>query len=174
MIFARISNYFIPIIVLLIIIVAINKKINVFDEFIEGALEGLKMALSIFPYLIAMIFGINVLLKSDILNHIFVFLRPVFDLIHLPIEVLPMALIRPISGNASFAVMIDILKTYGVDSYLGRIVATMQGATDTTIYVISLYFGSIGIKNIKYALKAGLFADLVTLIVSILLVSVFF
>jgi len=85
-----------------------------------------------------------------------------------------MAIVRPISGNASFAIMIDILKTYGVDSYLGRIVAIMQGATDTTIYVLSLYFGSVGIKNIRYALKAGLFADFVTLIVSILLVRIFF
>lgn len=174
MIFTKLSSYFIPVIVLTIIVVAIRKKVNVFDEFIEGALEGLKMALSIFPYLIAMIFGINILLKSDILNHIFLFLRPICDKIHLPVEVLPMAFIRPISGNASFAIMIDILKTYGVDSYLGRIVSVMQGATDTTIYVISLYFGSIGIKNIRYALKAGLFADFVTLIVSILLVSFFF
>lgn len=155
-------------------VIAIRKKVNVFDEFTEGALEGLKMAFSIFPYLMAMIFGINILLKSDILNHIFLFLRPLCSKIHLPVEVLPMAFIRPISGNASFAIMIDILKTYGVDSYLGRIVSVMQGATDTTIYVISLYFGSVGIKNIRYALKAGLFADLITLIVSILLVSIFF
>lgn len=174
MIFTKLSSYFIPVIVLTIIVVAIRKKVNVFDEFIEGALEGLKMALSIFPYLIAMIFGINILLKSDILNCIFLFLRPICDKIHLPVEVLPMAFIRPISGNASFAIMIDILKTYGVDSYLGRMVSVMQGATDTTIYVISLYFGSIGIKNIRYALKAGLFADFVTLIVSILLVFFFF
>ena len=85
-----------------------------------------------------------------------------------------MAIVRPISGNASFPIMIDMIETYGVDSYLGRIVAVMQGATDTTIYVISLYFGSIGIKNIRYALKAGLFADLVTLIMSVLLISLFF
>ena len=168
MIFTKLSSYFIPVIVLSIMVIAIRKKVNVFDEFTEGALEGLKMAFSIFPYLMAMIFGINILL-----NHIFLFLRPLCSKIHLPVEVLPMAFIRPISGNASFAIMIDILKTYGVDSYLGRIVSVMQGATDTTIYVISLYFGSIGIKNIRYALKAGLFADLITLIVSILLVSIF-
>ena len=94
--------------------------------------------------------------------------------VYFPREILPLAIIRPISGNASFAMMIDIFKNYGVDSYLGRIAAVMQGATDTTIYVISLYFGSIGIKNIRYALKAGLFADFITLIVSILLISFFF
>lgn len=170
----NIGNMLIPIVVFLIIVVAVVKKVNVYDEFVEGAKEGLGLGISIFPYLIGMIFGINILLKSGILENIFVFLKPVFDFIKIPVEVLPMAMIRPISGNASFAVMIDIIKTYGVDSYLGRIVSVMQGATDTTIYVISLYFGSIGIKNIRYALKAGLFADLVTLIMSVLLVSIFF
>ncbi len=171
---SNIGNMLIPIVVFMIIIVAITKKVNVYDEFIEGAKEGLGMGISIFPYLIGMIFGINILLKSEILNHLFVFLKPVFDIIKIPVEVLPMAIIRPISGNASFAVMIDMIKTYGVDSYFGRIVAVMQGATDTTIYVISLYFGSVGIKKIRYALKAGLFADLVTLIMSVLLISIFF
>ena len=171
---SNIGNMLIPVVVFMIIIVAVTKKVNVYDEFIEGAKEGLGMGISIFPYLIGMIFGINILLKSEILNHLFVFLKPVFDIIKIPVEVLPMAIIRPISGNASFAVMIDMIKTYGVDSYFGRIVAVMQGATDTTIYVISLYFGSVGIKKIRYALKAGLFADLVTLIMSVLLISIFF
>lgn len=170
----NIGNMVIPIVVLLIIAVAIIKKVNVYDEFVEGAKEGLEMGISIFPYLIGMIFGINILLKSGILNHVFVFLKPIFDMVKIPVEILPMAVIRPISGNASFAVMIDMIKTYGVDSYLGRIVSVMQGATDTTIYVISLYFGSIGIKNIRYALKAGLLADLVTLIMSVLFVSIVF
>lgn len=169
-----ISNYLIPIVVFIIIGIAIIKKVNVYDEFTNGAKEGLEMGISIFPYLIGMIFGINILLKSEILNNMFMLLKPIFDFIYIPVEVLPMAIIRPISGNASFAIMIDMIKTYGVDSYLGRIVSVMQGATDTTIYVISLYFGSIGIKNIRYALKAGLFADLVTLIMSVLLVTIFF
>lgn len=169
-----IGNIFIPVVVFIIVVVAVIKKVNVYDEFVDGAKEGLSMGISIFPYLIGMIFGINILLKSGILDNIFLFLKPLFDFIKIPVEILPMAVIRPISGNASFAVMIDMIKTYGVDSYLGRIVSVMQGATDTTIYVISLYFGSIGIKNIRYALKAGLFADFVTLIMSVLLVSIFF
>lgn len=170
----NISNYFIPVIVLVIIIIAMKKKVAVFDEFVIGAGEGIKLAISIFPCLIAMIFGINILLRSNILDQVLSLFKPILNFIHLPAPILPMAIIRPISGNASFAVMIDIIKTYGVDSYIGRIVSVMQGATDTTIYVISLYFGSIGIKNIRYALKAGLFADLVTLIVSIMLVSIVF
>lgn len=169
-----IGNLLIPVVVFVIIVVALIKKVNVYDEFVSGAKEGLSMGLSIFPYLIGMIFGINILLKSEILNHVFLFLKPFFEMIKIPVEVLPMAMIRPISGNASFAVMIDLIETYGVDSYLGRIAAVMQGATDTTIYVISLYFGSIGIKNIRYALKAGLFADLITLIMSVVLIRIFF
>ena len=172
--FTELSKWLIPLIVLGILIVAFIKKCNVFDDFLEGAKEGLQLGFDVFPCLIAMIFGINLLMKSEILNDVFLVFRPFFDFLHVPIEVLPMAIVRPISGNASFAIMIDILKTYGVDSYLGRIVAVMQGATDTTIYVLSLYFGSIGIKNIRYALKAGLFADFVTLVVSILLVQIFF
>lgn len=169
-----IGNLLIPVVVFVIIVVALIKKVNVYDEFVSGAKEGLSMGLSIFPYLIGMIFGINILLKSEILNHIFLFLKPFFEMIKIPVEVLPMAMIRPISGNASFAVMIDLIETYGVDSFLGRIAAVMQGATDTTIYVISLYFGSIGIKNIRYALKAGLFADFITLIMSVVLIRIFF
>jgi len=172
--FAEVSSWLIPLIVIIILIVAFFKKCNVFDDFVEGAKEGIGLGIDVFPCLIAMIFGINILLKSGILNDLFLIFRPIFDFFCIPVEVLPMAIVCPISGNASFAIMIDILKTYGVDSYLGRIVAIMQGATDTTIYVLSLYFGSVGIKNIRYALKAGLFADFVTLIVSILLVRIFF
>lgn len=174
MLLTSIGNMLIPVVVLIIVLVAVIKHVNVYDEFVEGAKEGLGMGVSIFPYLIGMIFGINILLASGILENIFFLFKPIFDFIKIPVEVLPMAIIRPISGNASFAIMIDMIKTYGVDSYLGRIVSVMQGATDTTIYVISLYFGSIGIKKIRYALKAGLFADLVTLIMSVLLVSIFF
>lgn len=174
MIFLKISNYLIPAIVLWIIFYAFRKKVNLYDSFVAGAKEGMEMGFSIFPFLIGMIFGINVLLKSEILNVIFVYLKPIFDLLHIPIEILPMAVVRPISGNASFAVMIDIIKTHGVDSFLGRIASTLQGATDTTIYVLSLYFGSVGIKKIRYALKAGLFADMIALVMSVLLISLFF
>ena len=121
-----------------------------------------------------MLFATNILLKSNLLDTIFEFTKPFFDLIKVPIEVLPMAIIRPISGNASFAVMIDLIKKFGVDSFIGRLAATMQGSTDTTIYVLSLYFGSIGIKKIGHAMWAGLLTDLLSVIISIILVSVVF
>lgn len=174
MILVKIGNYLIPIVVLSIIVYAIKKKVSIYDSFTSGAKEGLELAISIFPYLVAMLFATNVLLKSNVLNYAFGFMKPLFDAIKVPVEILPMAIIRPISGNASFAVMIDLIKTYGVDSFIGRLAATLQGATDTTIYVLSLYFGSIGIKKIGHAMWAGLLTDLAAVIISIILVSVVF
>ncbi|MBQ7136897.1 MAG: spore maturation protein [Bacilli bacterium] len=174
MIFLRLGNYLLPVVVLFIIVYAIRKKVSIYDSFIAGAKEGIELGISVLPYLVAMLFATNILLKSNFLENIFQFMDPVFSFFKIPIEILPMALIRPISGNASFAVMIDIIKTYGVDSYLGRLAATLQGATDTTIYVLSLYFGSIGIKKIGHAMWAGLLTDLMAVIISIILVSVVF
>ena len=174
MILVKISNMFIPIVVLGIIIYGVKKKVPIYDSFIKGCSEGLELSISIFPYLIAMLFATNVLLKSNVLDSIFLIFKPFFDLVKVPVEILPMAVIRPISGNASFAIMIDLIKEYGVDSFLGRLAATLQGATDTTIYVLSLYFGSIGIKKIRYSLWAGLLTDLFAVIISVVLVNLVF
>ncbi len=118
MILVKLGNYLIPVVVLLIIIYAIRKKVGIYDSFIQGAKEGLELAIGIFPCLIAMLFATNILLKSNVLNSGFQFLKPLFNTIGVPIEILPMAVIRPISGNASFAVMIDLIKKFGVDSFI--------------------------------------------------------
>ncbi len=168
------SNYLLPVIVLLIVLYGFIKKVPLYDSFTKGAKEGMELAFSIFPFFIAMIFGVNILLKSGFLDNFFLLFRPVFDFVKIPVEILPMAIVRPISGNASFAVMIDIIKKFGVDSFMGRLAATLQGSTDTTIYVLTLYFGSIGIKNSKYALTAGLLADTMAVVASVLLVRFLF
>ena len=172
--FVKVSNYLIPIVVLLIILYGIKKKVSIYDSFVTGAKEGLELGISILPYLIAMLFATNILLKSNFLDNVFGWISPIFNFLKVPIEILPMAIMRPISGNASFAVMIDLIKEFGVDSFIGRLAATLQGSTDTTIYVLSLYFGSIGIKKIGHAMWAGLLTDLMALIISIILVSVVF
>lgn len=174
MILIKLGNYLIPIVVLLIVIYSWRKKVNIYDSFVKGAKEGLELSISVFPYLVAMLFATDILLKSNVLNNVFSLAKPLFDVLKVPVEILPMAIIRPISGNASFAVMIDLIKKFGVDSFLGRLAATLQGSTDTTIYVLSLYFGSVGIKRIGYAMWAGLLTDLSALIVSLILVSVVF
>ena len=170
----KFGNMIVPIIILLILLYAFKKKVSIYDSFLIGAKDGLELGFSILPALIAMLFAINILLKSNVLDSIFIFLKPMLDILKVPFEILPMAFIRPVSGNASFAVMINIIEKFGIDSYISLIAQAIQGTTDTTIYVISLYFGSIGIKKIKYALWAGLLTDLFAVIISIILVSLIF
>ncbi len=169
-----ISNLIIPLLVLIVVVYGIIKKINVYDVFVSGAKEGLEIGFSLFPYLLGMILGINILIKSDFLNLVFGIFKPAFNFIKIPVEILPLAFLRPISGSASLSVLSNLLETFGPDSFIGRVSSTIQGSTDTTIYILTLYFGSIGIKKIRYALKAGLIADLVGIIVSIIIVLIIF
>ena len=169
-----ISSLIIPIMILIVLIYGIVKKVDIYDVFVSGAKEGLEIGLSLFPCLLGMILGVNILVKSDLLNLILKIFAPLFSFLKLPMEILPLAILRPISGSASLSILTNLFETFGPDSFIGRIASTMQGSTDTTIYVLTLYFGSIGIKKIRYALKAGLFADLIGIIVSIIVVSLMF
>ena len=169
-----ISSLIIPIMILIVLIYGIAKKVDIYDVFVSGAKEGLEIGLSLFPCLLGMILGVNILVKSDLLNLILKVFAPLFSFLKLPMEILPLAILRPISGSASLSILTNLFETFGPDSFIGRIASTMQGSTDTTIYVLTLYFGSIGIKKIRYALKAGLFADLIGIIVSIIVVSLMF
>lgn len=167
------SNLFIPVLVLFIIIYGARKKINVYDMFVEGAKEGLPMVLNMFPPLLAMIFGINIFTSSGLIDFAFSFLKPLFLLVNVPLEILPIAVMRPLSGSFGLALLNDMYTTYGPDSYLSTLTSVIQGSSDTTLYIITLYFGTIGIKKIKYALWAGLLADLVTVILSLFIVPLF-
>lgn len=169
-----IANIILPLIVLFIVIYGIYKKVNVFDVFIEGVKEGLSMTLQIFPTILAMIVSINIFLKSNILQDITIYLKPLFDILQFPSEILPLAILRPISGSSSLIMLNNILSTYGVDSYIGRVASVIQGSTDTTIYILGLYFGSIGIKKIRYSLLVGLLSDLSCIIISLIVVSILF
>ena len=170
----NIYMFIIPLIVLFIIGYALYKKLDIYDLFIDGVKEGLKMTFSLFPSILAMIFGIHILMQSNLLTDIINLLKPILAFFHFPLEVLPLGIIRPISGSASLAMLNELLMKYGADSYLGRLASVMQGSTDTTIYILGLYFGSIGIKKTKYALVVGLLSDLCSMILSILLVNTFF
>ena len=170
----KITDVIMPLLVLFIIIHGIIKKVDVYDEFVDGAKEGVQIGISIFPYILGMILGTNILLESGLLDLIFKVISPVLSFLKFPKEVFPLAILRSISGNASLSMLNLILANYGPDSFIGRVASTMQGSTDTTIYVLTLYFGSIGIKKTKYALKAGLLADLAGIIASILIVSLIF
>lgn len=169
-----ISNLIIPLMVLFIIVYGVLKKVNVYDEFLVGAGESFEMITKIFPCLLAMMLGINIFIKSGALNFLLNFLNPFFNYLKIPIQILPMLVMRPISGTSSLAILNNLFAEFGPDSLIGRLGSVIQGSTDTTFYVLTLYFGSIGIKKIRYSLWAGLFADLVGIIASIIIVSLFF
>ena len=132
------------------------------------------MVLNMFPPLLAMIFGINIFTSSGLIDEVFQFLKPIFILINVPLEILPIAVMRPLSGSFGLALLNDMYTVYGADSYLSIMASIIQGSSDTTLYIITLYFGTIGIKKIKYALWAGLLADLITVILSLIIVPLFF
>lgn len=170
----NISFLIMPIMLLCVLAYAVYKKVNVYDVFIKGAKEGLEISINLFPYLLGMIVAINILLKSHFIDAILNILNPLFQMLKVPIEIIPMAIMRSISGSTTLALMNDIFTNHGVDSFLGRLASTIQGSTDTTIYILTLYFGSVGIKKIRYAMWAGLFADLMGVIASIVVVSLIF
>lgn len=167
-------NYFIPTVVIIIIIYGVYKKIDIFDTFLLGVKEGIKISINLFPTIFAMILAINVLLGSGIITNIGNILGNIFNKVNFPVEVLPLAILRTISGSSSLAVLNDILLRYGPDSYVGRVASVMQGSTDTTIYIIGMYFSSVGIRKIKYALIVGLIADVISVILSVIMVRIFF
>ncbi len=169
-----ISKIIIPLFVFGIIFYGVKKKVNVYDTFLEGARDGLIMVFHIAPTIIAMVFAVNIFLDSNFLEGVLSFLKPVFNHMHLPMDIVPMALLRPISGSASLAIMNDIFLNYGPDSFIGRLASTLQGCTDTTIYVLALYFGSIRITKTRYALPVGLFADLMGIIAAFIITFIFF
>lgn len=168
------TKLIIPLMVLIIIMYGVYKKVNVYDTFIEGSKESFEMILMLFPNLLGMLLAINIFLKSNILTYLIGFLSPLFDFIHIPIEIIPMAIMRPISGNSSLAILNNLLSQHGPDSFLGRLASVIQGTNDTTLYVLTLYFGSVGIKKIKYALWAGLISDLIAIICSVIVVNILF
>lgn len=168
------THFVIPVVVLLIIFYGLIKKVEIYDVFLEGVKEGLGMALKIFPTMFAMVMSVDVLVKSNIIRDLTGVIEPFLNFLKFPGELLPLAIMRPISGSSSLVLMNEVLSTYGPDSYLGRIASVIQGSTDTTIYILSLYFSSIGIKKIKYSLIVGLLADLCAVVLSVVVINLLF
>lgn len=170
----NIANIILPFIVLIIVGYGIYKQVAVFDVFLEGIKEGLTMTIQIFPTIIAMIISVNIFLKSNILELVINFLNPLFNFLKFPKEILPLAVLRPISGSSSLIILDNILKNYGADSFIGRVASVIQGSTDTTIYILGLYYGSVGVKKIKYSLLVGLMADISCIIIALIVVNILF
>ena len=168
------TNFIIPIIVFFIIIYGFFKNVEIYDVFLIGVKEGLALALKIFPTMFAMVISINVLLKSNIINDAINIMSPILEIVKYPKELVPLAIMRPISGSSAMVIMNNILKINGPDSFVGRVASVLQGSTDTTIYIISLYFSSVGIKKIKYSLLVGLLTDFAAVVISFIMVNIFF
>lgn len=164
-----ISNLAMPSIILIIVIYGMIQKNKIFDDFLDGAKEGLEIVLSIFPTLIGIFLAIGALRSSGVLDIIINFLLPILNVIHFPTEVMPLATLRPISGSSSIAIATDIMKNYGVDSTIGMIASTIMGSTETTLYTIAIYTGCVKIKKTRFVLIAALTADLVGIIVSVVI-----
>ena len=164
------ADYILPGLVIIIIISGLLKKVPIYDTFIEGSKESFKMIFQMFPSILAMVLSINILISSGIIDK----LVEILSFSNLPVEILPLALVRPISGGASLAITTNLLKEFGPDSYIGRLASVLMGSTETTFYVLTLYFGSIGITKMKYAIKVGLLVDFIAVIISIIVVNIFF
>ena len=169
-----IFNLFIPFILVFVISYGLFKKTNVYESFISGVKDGFPLIMKMFPSLLAMILAINVFTNSGIVEDFFSFLKPALALLKIPFDILPIAIMRPISGSFGLALLNDLYTQYGPDSFISVLSSVIQGSSDTTIYIITLYFGTIGIKKIKYSLWAGLLADMVAVILSLIIVPLFF
>jgi len=174
----KIINYIsiitMPLVILIIVCEAFREKISIFDIFLKGAVEGVEISLKIFPTLIGLFFAIGMLRSSGIIDFIIKLITPILDFAHFPNEVVPLALLRPISGSASMAVATDIIKSNGVDSFVGVVAAVIMGSTETTLYTIAVYTSCVNIKNTRGVLLAALAADLTGIGVAVLVCRLLF
>lgn len=170
-IISLISIWIIPILIGYILLYSVWKKVPAYENFVDGGKEGIKIAVSIIPFLVGMLVAITVFRTSGALDFFVQLIKPVLEWLGIPTEIVPLALIRPISGNAALGMMSDILKVHGTDTFIGKLASTIQGSTDTTLYVLTVYFGAVGIKKMGDALKVGLLADLVGIGAAIIIIT---
>ncbi len=170
------SNVILFSIIISFITVGLFKKINVYESFIEGAKEGFKIAIKIIPYLIAILVAIGVFRASGAMDYLIDGIAKFFSLFGINtdfVNALPTALMKPLSGSGARGMMVDAINTFGADSFVGRLASTIQGSTDTTFYILAVYFGSVGIKRTRYAVTAGLIADFAGIIAAIIIAYMF-
>jgi spore maturation protein SpmB len=164
-------------VIIAFILMAVIRKVNVYEAFIDGAKDGFKTAVKIIPYLVAILVAIGVFRASGAMEWLISGFTWVFELVGIDTDftpALPTALMKPLSGSGARGMMVDAMNTHGADSFIGRVASTVQGATDTTFYILAVYFGSVGIKNTRYAVVCGLIADFTGIIAAILMAYLFF
>ncbi|MFL5495677.1 MAG: spore maturation protein [Gemmatimonadales bacterium] len=168
------SVFVVPLILVGFPLVGLYKRVPVYESFVEGAKEGFQVAVRIIPYLVAILFAIAMFRASGAMDFLARALAPVLGLIGFPAEVLPMAIIRPLTGSGSAGIVVDMIKQYGEDSILVKMAAVMFGSTETTFYVIAVYFGAVNIKKTRHAVPVGLIADGSAMIIAVWVVRLLF
>ena len=170
----NISDLFLPILIGLILFYGIIKGVDVYSAFVEGAIDGAKSALKIFPYILAIIFAINLFIQSGAESFIVDILTPITSFIGFPTELLSLSIIKPLSGGGSFGVFQTILDNYGADSYIGRSASIIMGSSETIFYITAVYFGSVGISDYRYTIKAGLLSHAATIFAALFVCKLMF
>ena len=169
----EIINYFsviaMPLVILIIIIYGFMEKNKVYDIFLEGAKDGVKVVVNIFPTLVGLFVAVGALRCSGILDIIINFLSPIIEFFKIPKEIMPLAILRPISGSASMAIATDIMTNYGVDTKIGKIASTIMGSTETTLYTIAVYTSCVNVKKTRGILIAALAGDIIGMVISIII-----
>ena len=162
-----ISLWLIPAIILVVLLWGVIKKIPVYETFIDGAKDGLKVSVDILPYLIAIIVAVSMLRASGFFEIAQQLLSGILDLLKIPVDVLPVMFVRSLSGSAVLGLFSEIANNFGPDSYVTKLAAIMVGSSETTFYVLAVYFGSVGIKKFRHALLAGILADIIGIIAAV-------
>jgi spore maturation protein B len=169
-----ISTLAIPLIIISFVFYGAIKKVKLYEVFVEGAKEGFNVAVRIIPYLVAMLVAIGIFRAGGAMDFLVIILSPVTNLIGMPAEALPMALMRPLSGSGSLGIMSEIISVHGPDSFLGILVSTFMGSTETTFYVLALYFGTVNIKKVRHSVAAGVLADIAGILGALFIVGLLF
>jgi spore maturation protein B len=164
----------IPLVLVLFLGWGLVKKVKVYEVFVEGAKEGFQVAVRIIPYLVAMLAAIGIFRASGAMELLTTVLAPVTQLIGMPAETLPMALMRPLSGSGSLGIMTELMNAHGPDSLIGIMASTMYGSSETTFYVLAVYFGSVAVRNTRHAVPAGLIADAAGMLAAVWIVNILF
>ncbi|HPD00838.1 MAG TPA: spore maturation protein [Acetivibrio sp.] len=170
----ELSIYAIPAIFIIILCVGMYKEVKVYDVFIEGAKEGITTVFKIIPSLVGLMVAVAVFRASGALNLLIFAVKPVTNFLRIPPDALPMVFLRPISGSAALAMLSDIFKVHGPDSFVGRVASTLMGSTETIFYTLAVYFGAVGVKKIRYTLAAALIADLAGVIAAVWICTLVF
>jgi spore maturation protein B len=164
----------IPLVLVLFLGWGLIKKVKVYEVFVEGAKDGFNVAIRIIPYLVAMLAAIGIFRASGAMEILTSALAPVTSLIGMPPETLPMALMRPLSGSGSLGIMTELMKVHGPDSLIGILASTMYGSSETTFYVLAVYFGAVNIRNTRHAVPTGIIADVAGMLAAVWIVNLLF